>query len=433
MGYSGIGGQAVMEGVMMKNGIHYAVAVRKPDKEIVVDAREYPGIVKNQKIKKIPILRGVINFIDSLVLGMRTLMYSASFFDEEAKELSEEEQKAKEKKESVAMGFTVFLSVILALVIFMLLPYGLSLFFKKWIASPTLLALIEGVIRVVIFFIYIVAITCMEDIKRVYMYHGAEHKCINCVEHGLDLNVENVKKSSRFHKRCGTSFLFLVVFISILFFACIRTDSAIWRFSLRILLVPVIAGVAYEFLRLAGRSENAFVNLLSKPGLWFQKFTTKEPDEDMIEVAIASVEAVFDWKEYQSRLQAVKKSTKRKKVAEEMRKSGMTAPLPIVDPANAKKKSGTELASEIKKREQEYKKRADERKKYMEEMQKREDEIAKVMDEVSKRKEERQALAQAQEEMTEDELSSLDRFFDDPDGTKTDMESKPSVDEVENG
>jgi len=188
--------------------------------------------------------------------------------------------------------------VILALVIFMLLPYGLSLFFKKWIASPTLLALIEGVIRVVIFFIYIVAITCMEDIKRVYMYHGAEHKCINCVEHGLDLNVENVKNSSRFHKRCGTSFLFLVVFISILFFACIRTDSAIWRFSLRILLVPVIAGVAYEFLRLAGRSENAFVNLLSKPGLWFQKFTTKEPDEDMIEVAIASVEAVFDWKPY---------------------------------------------------------------------------------------------------------------------------------------
>lgn len=298
MSYSGIGGQAVMEGVMMKNGVHYAVAVRKPDKEIVVDAREYTGIVKNQKIKKIPILRGVINFIDSLVLGMRTLMYSASFFDEEVRELSEEEQRAKEKKESVAMGFTVFLSVILALVIFMLLPYGLSLFFKKWIASPTLLALIEGVIRVVIFFIYIVAITCMEDIKRVYMYHGAEHKCINCVEHGLDLNVENVKNSSRFHKRCGTSFLFLVVFISILFFACIRTDSAIWRFSLRILLVPVIAGVAYEFLRLAGRSENAFVNLLSKPGLWFQKFTTKEPDEDMIEVAIASVEAVFDWKPY---------------------------------------------------------------------------------------------------------------------------------------
>lgn len=299
MGYSGIGGQAVMEGVMMKNQDRYAVAVRKPNHEVIVDVQKYQGIIKNQTIKKIPILRGVVNFIDSLVLGMRTLMYSASFFEEEEEEkLSEKEQRKKEKKESAAMGFTVFLSVILAIGIFMLLPYGLSLIFQKWITSPTLLALVEGVIRVVIFFIYIVAIACMEDIRRVYMYHGAEHKCINCVEHGRDLNVENVKDSSRFHKRCGTSFLFLVVLISILFFACIRTDSMIWRFGLRILLVPVIAGVAYEFLRLAGRSENRLVNLLSKPGLCLQKFTTKEPDEEMIEVAIASVEAVFDWKAY---------------------------------------------------------------------------------------------------------------------------------------
>lgn len=299
MGYSGIGGQAVMEGVMMKNQDKYAVAVRKPNHEIVVDIQEYQGVVKNGKIKKVPILRGVLNFVDSLVLGMRTLMYSASFFEEEEeKELSEEEQRKKEKKENAAMGFTVFLSVILAVVIFMLLPYGLSLVFEKWISSPTLLALVEGVIRVVIFFIYIVAIAYMEDIKRVYMYHGAEHKCINCIEHGMELNVENVKKSSRFHKRCGTSFLFLVVLVSILFFACIRTDSMIWRFVLRILLIPVIAGVAYEFLRLAGRSENALVNWLSKPGLCLQKFTTKEPDEAMIEVAITSVEAVFDWKTY---------------------------------------------------------------------------------------------------------------------------------------
>lgn len=299
MGYSGIGGQAVMEGVMMKNQDKYAVAVRKPNHEIVVDIQEYQGIVKNGKIKKVPILRGVLNFVDSLVLGMRTLMYSASFFEEEEeKELSEEEQRKKEKKENAAMGFTVFLSVILAVVIFMLLPYGLSLVCEKWISSPTLLALVEGVIRVVIFFIYIVAIAYMEDIKRVYMYHGAEHKCINCIEHGMELNVENVKKSSRFHKRCGTSFLFLVVLVSILFFACIRTDSMIWRFVLRILLIPVIAGVAYEFLRLAGRSENALVNWLSKPGLCLQKFTTKEPDEAMIEVAITSVEAVFDWKTY---------------------------------------------------------------------------------------------------------------------------------------
>lgn len=288
-----------MEGVMMKNQDKYAVAVRKPNHEIVVDIQEYQGVVKNGKIKKVPILRGVLNFVDSLVLGMRTLMYSASFFEEEEeKELSEEEQRKKEKKENAAMGFTVFLSVILAVVIFMLLPYGLSLVFEKWISSPTLLALVEGVIRVVIFFIYIVAIAYMEDIKRVYMYHGAEHKCINCIEHGMELNVENVKKSSRFHKRCGTSFLFLVVLVSILFFACIRTDSMIWRFVLRILLIPVIAGVAYEFLRLAGRSENALVNWLSKPGLCLQKFTTKEPDEAMIEVAITSVEAVFDWKTY---------------------------------------------------------------------------------------------------------------------------------------
>lgn len=303
MGYSGIGGQAVMEGVMMKNQDKYAVAVRKPDHEIVVDIQEYQGVIKNQKIRKIPILRGVVNFVDSLVLGMRTLMYSASFFDEEEKELSEEERMKKEKKENAAMTFTVFLSIVLAIAIFMILPYGLSLFFRKWIASPTLLALVEGIIRVLIFFLYIVAIACMEDIRRVYMYHGAEHKCINCIEHGMELNVGNVKESSRFHKRCGTSFLFLVVFISIIFFACIRTDSMIWRFGLRILLIPVIAGVAYEFLRLAGRSENGLVNLLSKPGLCLQKFTTREPDEEMIEVAIASVEAVFDWKSYVEELE----------------------------------------------------------------------------------------------------------------------------------
>lgn len=300
MSYSGIGGQAVMEGVMMKNREKYAVAVRKPNHEIEIDVQEYQGIVKNQKFRKIPVIRGVVSFLDSMVLGMKTLMYSAEFFEEEEneKELSGEEKRKQEKKESAAMGLTLVLSIFLAVGIFMLLPYGLSLFFEKRIGSTFLLALIEGAIRVLIFFIYIVAIAGMEDIRRVYMYHGAEHKCINCVEHGLDLNVQNVKKSSRFHKRCGTSFLFLVVFISILFFACIRADSMVWRLALRVLLIPVIAGVSYEFLRLAGRSEHPVINLLSKPGLWLQKFTTREPDEEMIEVAIASVEAVFDWKVY---------------------------------------------------------------------------------------------------------------------------------------
>lgn len=298
MNYSGIGGQAVMEGVMMRNQDKYAVAVRKPDHEIVVDVQQCKSSKGEETVKKIPIIRGVYSFISSLVLGMRTLMYSASFYEEEEKELNEEEKKKKERKESMEMGLTVCLSVVLAVAVFMLLPYGLSLFFEKWIASPTVLALIEGVIRVIIFLAYIILIAAMDDIKRVYMYHGAEHKCINCIEHGKELNTENVKASSRLHKRCGTSFLFLVVFISILFFACIRTDSVALRFGLRVLLIPVIAGVAYEFLRLAGRSENCVVNILSKPGLWLQKITTREPDEDMIEVAIASVEAVFDWKSY---------------------------------------------------------------------------------------------------------------------------------------
>jgi len=298
MSYSGIGGQAVMEGVMMKNHDKYAVAVRKPNHEIVVDIQECCNSKRNQVIRKIPILRGVVSFVESLVLGMRTLMYSASFYEEETEELDEEEKKKKEKKESLEMSLTVFLSIILAVVIFMLLPYGISLIFQKWIKSSVILAFIEGIIRVFIFLAYIVLIARMEDIKRVYMYHGSEHKCINCIEHGMELTIENVKNSSRLHKRCGTSFLFLVVFLSILFFACIRTDSIGMRLILRILLIPVIAGVAYEFLRIAGKSENCVVNFLSKPGLWLQKITTREPEEDMIEVAIASVEAVFNWKAF---------------------------------------------------------------------------------------------------------------------------------------
>ena len=196
------------------------------------------------------------------------------------------------------MGGTVVLSIVLAVGIFMMLPYFISSFFQKLIPSSLLLALLEGVIRLAIFIGYVALISLMEDIRRVYMYHGAEHKCINCIEHGMDLNVENVRKSSRLHKRCGTSFLLIVMFFSILFFMFIRVDSAILKVVLRLLLIPVIAGVSYEFIRLAGRSDNAIVNLISKPGLWLQKITTREPDDEMIEVAIKSVEAVFDWKTY---------------------------------------------------------------------------------------------------------------------------------------
>lgn len=299
MKYSGIGGQAVMEGVMMKNKDQYAVAVRKPDHDIVVEVKSYTGIIKNEKLKNAPIIRGVLAFIESMVLGISTLTFSASFFEEEETQKSKQlDEAAKKKKEKTEMGLTVGVSFVLAIAIFMILPYYLSLIFQHYIASPTILALVEGLIRLVIFILYILAISKMEDIQRVFMYHGAEHKCINCIEHGLELNVENVRKSTRQHKRCGTSFLLFVLVFSIIFFAFIRVDSQILRLVLRVLLIPVIAGVSYEFIRLAGRSDNKLVNFLSQPGLWLQNLTTKEPDDSMIEVGIASVEAVFDWKSY---------------------------------------------------------------------------------------------------------------------------------------
>lgn len=289
---SNIGGQAVMEGVMMRNADKYAVAVRKTDGEIVVKTEEYKGIVKNKKIRSLPIIRGVFSFIDSMVLGMSTLTYSASFF------MDEEEEEKDEKKESVMMGLTIACSVVMAVAIFMILPYFLSQLFRKFTDSTTLITLLEGAVRLVIFFGYILLISRMKDIQRVFMYHGAEHKCINCIEHGMELNVENVLKSSRLHKRCGTSFLFIVMIVSIIFFLFIRIESPIWRVVFRLLLIPVIAGVSFEFIRLAGKSENKLVILLSKPGMMLQKLTTREPDASMAEVAIASVEAVFDWRAY---------------------------------------------------------------------------------------------------------------------------------------
>lgn len=296
LAYSGIGGQAVMEGVMMKYKDTYAVAVRKPDQEIIVEKRDYHGICKNKTLRNLVFVRGIISFVESMVLGLSTLTFSASFFEEDNK--GKEQKPRNEKKEKAEMGFTIALSMLLAVAIFMALPFYASLFFQKYIPSETLVILIEGILRLLIFFAYILLISRMEDIKRVFMYHGAEHKCINCIEHGLDLNVENVKKSSREHKRCGTSFLFFVVVIAIIATMFIRVDSRVLRMLLRIAIIPLVAGISYEFIRLAGRSDNAVINLLSKPGLWMQKLTTREPDEEMIEVGIASVEAVFDWKSY---------------------------------------------------------------------------------------------------------------------------------------
>ena len=279
------------------------MAVRKPDGQIEVRTKVYRSIAGDSKWAKLPMIRGVVNFIDSLVLGMESLSYSASFYDDE-----EEQEPGKfekllvklfgEKAEKVVMGCTVAFSVIMAVAIFMVLPYYISGVFRNFIVSNTLLAVLEGVIRLGLFTLYVVLISCMKDIKRTYMYHGAEHKCINCIERGRELNVKNVRKSSRYHARCGTSFLFIVMVISIVFFIFIRVDSPILRVVFRILLVPVIAGVSYEFIRLAGRTDNPLMKVLSLPGKAMQKLTTREPDDDMIEVAIAAVEAVFDWKAF---------------------------------------------------------------------------------------------------------------------------------------
>jgi len=298
---SNIGGQAVLEGIMMKNGPKYAVAVRKPDGEIEIKVEEYKSLIKWEKLTKIPFVRGVFNFIDSMVLGMKTLTYSASFWEDEEAEaviLTEKEMKKKEKQEDLIMTITMIVSVLLALGLFMVLPYFISNLFSGIVKSRFLRTTIEAVVRIALFIGYVTLISRMKDIQRVFMYHGAEHKCINCIEHGLELTVENVRKSSKQHKRCGTSFLFFVVLVSIVVCFFITVESPILRVVIRIALLPVIAGISYELIKLAGSSENPIISLLSVPGLAMQNLTTKEPEDDMIEVAIAAVEEVFDWKAY---------------------------------------------------------------------------------------------------------------------------------------
>lgn len=299
--YSGIGGQAVLEGVMMKNKERYAVAVRTPGGGIEVELENYQGVISGSKLKEIPFLRGIFNFLDSMILGMKALNYSASFYEDE-----NEDSKVEKAAEKVSGGhgerlmslLTALFAIVLAVGIFIVLPYFLSSLFERYIRNDSLLAIIEGCIRIVIFLLYVWGISAMEDIKRLYRYHGAEHKCINCLEKGRPLTVRNVMRSSRLHKRCGTSFIFLVLLVSIVLFFFIRVDNVVEKVVLRILLMPVVAGISYEFIRLAGRSDNILVNILSSPGMLLQRLTTKEPDQQMVEVAIAAVEAVFDWEVY---------------------------------------------------------------------------------------------------------------------------------------
>lgn len=298
----GIGGQAVLEGVMMKNKDTYAVAVRKPDGGIEIDMEEFQGVMHGSMLKRLPFVRGVFNFLDSMILGMRSLTWSVSFYEEDE---GQEEKKPGlfqklfgDQAEDVAMGLTTAVSIVLAVAIFMILPYFISNMAGRYVRNASLIAIIEGLIRILIFVLYIVAISAMKDIHRLYQYHGAEHKCINCIEKGRPLTVHNVMRSSRQHKRCGTSFLLFVMLVSVVLFFFIRVQNPVYRIVIRILLIPVIAGISYEIIRLAGNSNNIFVRILSAPGMWLQKLTTKEPDEEMVKVAIASVEAVFDWKAY---------------------------------------------------------------------------------------------------------------------------------------
>jgi len=312
---SGIGGQAVLEGIMMKHKDKYAVAVRKPDKDIVVDVKEFKSITEKVPFFGLPFIRGIFNFVESMVVGIKTLTYSAEFIEEE--EVSNKDQIGdkvaktlfREKAESALMFLTVLFSIVLSVALFIVLPYYIAELSKLLVSinSNTVLAIIEGVVRILIFILYIVLISKMEDIKRTFMYHGAEHKCINCIESGFPLNVENVRKSSRLHKRCGTSFLLFVMFISIVSFillsALLPEDvSRLYKVLLRLVLIPFIAGFSYEIIRLAGRTDNIFVRIISAPGMFLQNLTTKEPEDDMIEVAIRAIEEVFDWEEYQKNM-----------------------------------------------------------------------------------------------------------------------------------
>ena len=298
-----IGGQAVIEGVMMKNMDRYAVSVRKPNGKIETKVEECVSFAEKHPLFQLPVFRGMANFLESMVIGMKTLNYSASFYeDEEEQTESRTEQLLEkilgEKAEKIIMGIVLVFSLAISIGLFMILPYIASEALGKLIRNEYVILFMEGIIRIAIFLGYIVLISRMEDIKRVFMYHGAEHKTINCLEAGVPLTPENVDNFSRLHKRCGPSFIFIVMIISMVFFFFIRVDTIWLRIVLRLLFLPLVAGVSYEFIRLAGSSDHPLVQIFSKPGLALQRLTTKEPDHSMIEVAIASVEGVFDWREY---------------------------------------------------------------------------------------------------------------------------------------
>ncbi len=297
-----IGGQAVIEGVMMKGPDTIATSVRKPDGEIETDIKPC-GAARKNKILKLPIIRGCINFFDSMILGVKSLMWSATFFDLEDDSTPAENQGkfeawlekklGSEKALNAVIYFSVVLSLFMSVGLFILLPTVIVGFLKDIINNHILLTLSEGIVRIAIFLIYLTLVARMNDIKRVFMYHGAEHKTIHCYEQGLDLTVDNVRTQSRLHPRCGTSFLLIVMVVSIIVFSFISWSNPFIRLGLRLLLLPVVAGISYEIIKFAGRHDNWFTSILSAPGKWLQYLTTNEPDDSQIEVAITSMKAVI--------------------------------------------------------------------------------------------------------------------------------------------
>lgn len=308
---SNIGGQAVMEGIMMRHKDKYSIGVRRPDGEIELKVEDYKCTFGKATFLRKPVIRGVVSFVDGLVIGTKCLMYSAEIAGDEEDEkeaaknahLTEEQRQAKKEKEDKQFKWllygTVALSIVLSVAAFMLLPYAIASLLNKVGASEVIVTIAEAFVKLALFMGYMLLVSRMKDIQRTFMYHGAEHKCINCVENGMPLTVENVMKSSRQHKRCGTSFLFLVMLVSIFLHFVFVLVPVYWvRLLGRLLMVPIVAGISFEIIQWAGRSDNKIASFLSKPGLAMQKLTTIEPTEDMVEVAIAAVEAVFDWKKY---------------------------------------------------------------------------------------------------------------------------------------
>lgn len=301
--YSGIGGLAVLEGVMMRNRDKYAIAVRKEDGSIAIKTASWHALMEGSVLLRIPFVRGIFVFIDSVRLSFQAMNEATEAPEvpvpEKGKKKKGKQASASPFLEDLVSGLVFLLSFALAAFLFLVLPLVLASLFVRVVRSEALLSVFEGLLRILIFVLYILLISQIKDIRRLFGYHGAEHKCINCIESGMPLTVKNVRESSRLHKRCGSSFILFVMLVGIVLFFFIRVESVGLRILLRLLLLPVVSGISYELIRLAGKNENTFVRILSAPGFWMQRLTTREPDDDMIEAGIRSVEAVFDWKRYQ--------------------------------------------------------------------------------------------------------------------------------------